>query len=74
MNIEVAQLQPVQTFLDTSISYFMPRSPLDSHKFWSSHERGYCASVVQGARILRAGSRNYYQNFINIEIVLKIEI
>jgi hypothetical protein len=32
-------------------------------------ERGYCASVERGA-----GSRNYCQNFINIGILLKIEI
>jgi hypothetical protein len=37
-------------------------------------EQGYCASMERGAGILRAGSRNYYQNFINIGILLKIEI
>jgi hypothetical protein len=41
---------------------------------WQRPERGYCASVERGVGILRAGSRNYCQSFLNIEILLKIEI
>jgi hypothetical protein len=38
-----------------------------------SGERG-AGSEEQGAGILRVGSRNYCQSFLNIEIPLKIEI
>jgi hypothetical protein len=36
-------------------------------------ERVYCVSVERGVGILKAGSRNYCQSFLNIEILLKIE-
>ena len=40
----------------------------------SMQGRRYCASEERGAGILRAGSRNFCQSLINIEILLKIEI
>jgi hypothetical protein len=46
-------------------------SPQDGAKLLC--ERG-AGSRERGARILRAGSRNYCQNFINIGFLLKIEI